>query len=510
MSELLTQQEAKALTEADFAYIFGKDFTFKTKPMVHQFASIVWAMDRDCGLFLHDIGTGKTLSALYTVEMWKCKKILVICPNSVRKTWMDQIKEHTDCSYVVLEGGAKERSELMEDSKSKFHIINYEGLKCLFAKKAPVIKKGEQTGSKYVPDHDRIVRMEYDCIVWDECHHAAGSGTSLQSQISYHLGRYARKRLMLTGTPISRDIRDFFWEFKILDDGVCLGESEFEFLHTYLNRVQIKTKSHTFFDWFPKKGASQQIIQKIAPSTIRYDVSECFDLPELIFESRHVQCTMEQRKLLRAAIEGLKVEIESGRLNVKNILNFENLANPTIKLAQIGSGIVLNEGQATHLKDNPKVDEVIDIIQSEVSGKCVVFHNFVEVGRVIEERLRKLNIKFRSLRGEIKDKLKQIDDFQKKEDVKVLVAHPLSGGEGLNFQVANVAIFVDWVGMGSILRDQCIGRIHRKGQAKPCVIIDVLLSDAESGKFTVDEKLHESVSVKCDVAKVLLDWIRDY
>lgn len=509
MDSLLTQQQAKSLEEADFAYIFGDIHKFKTKPRLHQCASILWAMDRDCGLFLHDIGTGKTLSALYTIQVWKCRKVLVICPNSVRNTWMEQITEHTDESFTVLEGEAKARCALMEESRARYHIVNYEGLKCLFAKKVPVLKKDNKPSSKYVPDHEKILKMEYDCVVWDEAHHV-GSSQTLQTDISYHLARFARKRLMLTGTPISRDIRDFFQEFKILDDGVCLGGSEFEFLHAYMTRVEIKTRTHKFFEWFPKKDAAKLVIEKIAPSTIRYDIAECCDLPELIMETRHVTMTAEQRDLLKAVVDKLKIEIASGKLNVKNILNFENIGNETIKLAQIGSGIVI-EPEKTHVLDsNPKLDELIDIIESEVAGKVVVFHNFVEVGRQIEERLRKLKIKFRSIRGEIKDKMKQIDDFRKNPDIKVMVAHPLSGGEGLNFQCANVAIFVDWIGMGSIMRDQCIGRIHRMGQKQPCVVIDLLLADPGTGRETVDQRIHSSVSTKCDISKAMLEWIRDY
>jgi len=509
MNELLTQQQVKSLEDADFAYIFGDAYNFKTKPRLHQYATILWAMDRECGLLLHDIGTGKTLSALYTIQVWKCRKVLVICPNSVRNTWMDQINEHTNEKFTVLEGESKHRCMLMEESQARYHIVNYEGLKCLFAKKVPVQKKGKKPSSKYVPDHEKILKMEYDCVVWDEAHHV-GSSQTLQTDVSYHLARFARKRLMLTGTPISRDIRNFFQEFKILDDGKCLGGSEFEFLHTYMNRVEIKTRAHRFFDWFPKKDASKMVIEKITPNTIRYDISECCDLPELIMETRHVTMTAEQSNLLKAVVAKLKIDIAFGKLTVKNVLNFENVGNETIKLAQIGSGIVIEPGKVHVLSSNPKLDELIDIIESEVAGKVVVFHNFVEVGRQIEERLRKHNIKFRSIRGEIKDKMKQIDDFRKNPDVKVMVAHPMSGGEGLNFQCANVAIFVDWIGMGSIQRDQCIGRIHRMGQKQPCVVIDLLLADPDTSKETVDQRIHASVSTKCDISKAMLEWIRDY
>ena len=91
----------KSLTKEDLLYLF-EDEEFQTPPMKHQLASLAFAIDgRDRVCFWHGIGTGKTLVALYTALLWGCKRIFVVCPNSVTKVWEDEIEKHTGLDFFA-------------------------------------------------------------------------------------------------------------------------------------------------------------------------------------------------------------------------------------------------------------------------------------------------------------------------------------------------------------------------------------------------------------------------
>jgi len=339
-------------------------------------------------------------------------------------------------------------------------------------------------------------------VLVSNCHRLK-SWEALQTQISYALSRHTSKRIMLSGTPVAKSIQDFWSELMILNDGKTLGDDQFVFLHTYMKRVEIVAKGRSFAEWYPKKGATQEIIEKVAQVAIRYDVSECADLPDLIEQKRVIPASEEQKKMSNAILKGLKVELEKGELDMKNVINKAS------KLAQISGGFFFDDNhEPVYLKSNPKADELVEMLTTEIQGKCIVYHNFVSTGRAIEERLRKAQIKFCSCRGEIKNKAKQIDDFQKDDRYRVMVAHPKSGGEGLNLQMANVIIFFEQIYSGSILRPQCIGRIWRSGQKETCVVVDFLLEGAK-GEVSIDEKIFDSAKTKKDLAQEILDWIRD-
>lgn len=465
---MITQRETKSLEREDFEYIF-KDYKFQTEPMIHQYASMLWARYVDYCMFLHAIGTGKTLASIYTTtHIWDCNRILVISPSTVTKTWMDEIEKHSRYSAVLMaEKDAAMKKAIVKNDFSKFHVINYEGLRSIYGKKIKVKEKGKIV-NKYAPDHNTIQTTPYDCIIADEFHRLKG-WESLQTLIVYYLARHCKKILMLSGTPLAKDIRDFWAELMVLDDGETLGSDQNQFLHTYMNPVEMTVHGRPHMEWYPKKGSVEEIVDKISAVAIRYDTTECFELPELIQKKIYVNMTPEQKKLTKTVIEETKLVI--------NDLTIEEINNKAMKLAQISSGFVQQGEKVTYLKSNPKLDELVKLLQTEITGKCIVYHNFVAVGQAIEERLRKANIKYRSVRGEIVDKSKQIDDFQKKDDVKVLVAHPQSGGEGLNLQMANVVIFVDQIYTGATGREQCIGRVWRKGQGEICVIIDLMSID---------------------------------
>lgn len=504
--ELISQSDAKRLTRDDFRFIF-EGTKLKTEPMVHQYASMLWSLYRDRVIFFHAIGTGKTLAALYTNLLWKVKRTLVVCPCSVVKTWIDEIEKHTDLGHTVLTGPAEERRAMMEESKSPIHIVNYEGLKLVYGKRVPRKPAqhqdpDERMPTRWVADKELIERCSYDSLVFDECHHLK-NWDSIQTTIAHFLARQVQKIILLTGTPMARDIRDFWAELMVLDNGATLGPNLFEFLHTYMNRVQFKVKNRHFYEWFPKKGSMETIVEKVAPVAIRYDTEECADLPEVIYERRYIEVTAEQRKLINVVMAGLKEDLKQLKLDRSKLLN------KAAKLAQIASGfMLLDNDQEMFLKSNPKMDELVGLLLIEIPGKCIVFHNFVAVGRMIEQALKKHNLKFRSLRGEIKNKLEQIDDFQKDPSVKVLVANSQSGGEGLNLQVANVIIYFDQI-WSPIARSQCDGRVVRTGQKQHCLIID-LLQSLSSKTQSIDERIHNSCRDKQDICENVLQYIRDY
>ena len=499
----MTQSEVKSLLREDFEYIFEK-YNFKTEPMEHQYASMLWARYMNYCMFLHAIGTGKTLASLYTVtHMWDCDRVLVISPTSVIKTWLDEISGHTNLCGTVLEGSAADKKAIQKNDFGKFHIINYEGLKAIYGKKEQ-FKEGrgnkEKLVNKYVPDFQAINTTPYDCLICDECHRLKG-WESLQTRIVYELGRHCKKILMLTGTPIAKDIRDFWAELKVLDDGATLGSDQNEFLHTYMNPVEMKINNRSHMEWYPKKGSVDQIVELVGTVAIRYDSSECFELPELIYKKVYVDMTDEQKRLTKSVIEETKVVLDT--ITVDEIVNKAN------KLAQISSGFVqVGKDEYEYLKSNPKMEEMINMLHTEIAGKCIIYHNYIGVAHAIEDRLRKAKIKFRAVRGEIVNKRKQIDDFQNDPSIKVLLAHPQSGGEGLNLQMANVIIFFDQIYTGATSREQCIGRVYRKGQEETCVIVDLMSVD-KNMDICIDDRIHGVAMDKKQLANYVLDWIRD-
>ena len=509
----------KSLTKTDLDNWFS-EIKFKTKPYQHQLASIAFTLgeNRSNVMFIHDIGVGKTLTALYLLQCWNITgKTLVICPKSVFKTWKDEIEKHTDFSYIVLKGSRENRWQSLITNHADIWIINYEGLKLIGADRKRFGKK-----SKHVPNEAYSKSLGFECVIIDESHHLRDS-ESTQTQITYHLSKWSRYSILMTGTPIGRAITDMFGQFLVLDSGRTFGTNYFYFLKHYFfkysrfdfkwtpKRVcqicgELYTKKHEHlithnidFEQYRKKygreETSEDVILKIVnENSIRYSREECQDLPQRVYEIREVDLTSEQRKMTDKIIAGLDIKELKGKK-----INYH-----LQKVIQVANGFLLKENNVIYdFLPNPKLDEFEKLIE-ELDEKFIVYHQFVYEAELLSSKLKAKNINHEIINGTVKNKEEHLNRFIKDDNCRGLVAHPKTCGEGINIQCASITIFYDNGFIGTVLRSQAEGRTFRTGQKKSCVFIDII------ARNSIDEILYNSLKNKIDYTKSVLDYLQDY
>ena len=448
----------KQLSRQDLESIF-QSISFRTKPYLHQLAFLAWASSHSRVMCWLDVGTGKSLCALYLAALWKCSRLFIVCPNSVLSSWAEQISLHTTFSYEILKGSTLERQKKLQQSISDVLLINYEGLKHLFGKKIIT----EHGRGKYVVDWQKRLPKNINCLIFDELHHLK-TPNAISSKIALSLSKSAPHIIGLTGTPI-KDLQDLFSQYLILDLGKTLGTHFYSFLNQWFNKGQ--------YQWYPKSGAREELLSRIEPITMRYARSECIELPGRVDESRIVNPSKEQKELLKKAIDGLIALQQEKKLSAFVI------KNRLLDLTRIAGGFYKNAiGDIRHLRKNPKLDALVSFLCFEASEnqQVVIFAHFVEENRLIERRLKKEGFSVSCLRGEITDKAENIEDFTSNK-TQILVANPRCGGEGLNLHNASTCVFYSFAYEGAVSREQAEGRIFRAGQTKCCLFIDLLMDE---------------------------------
>jgi len=489
------------------------DYKFKTKPYKHQLASISFAIceQKSKLMLLHGIGTGKTLTALYLTDIWNPKgRILIISPNSVIPSWKEEIKKHTDFSYTVLKGSKNDRMKKLVTCKTDIFIINYEGLKTISCDN----EKGKNIINPAYPRN-----YGFEVVIADECHRFKNV-KALQTKIAYYFTERARRVILMTGTPIAHSAKDIFGQFYVMDNGAVFGNNEYYFLKHFYNKSKwgydyipkgicqicgemysgkkehLKKHNTDIINYrkkFPKEITSENTIMEIVGKhSIRYKREECLDLPNKIFEIKYVDITAKQFSMMDKIISGLNIEELKGK----------NIEYHLQKILQITSGFLLSDKKNTYeFEINPKLNELKTLIDT-VEGKVIIYHQFIHEYILISEMLKKQKINFSALNGKTKDKESEINKF-KSTSCNVLLAHPKSGGEGLNLQCAQTIIFFSNGFIGNILREQAEGRIHRAGQTKSCLYIDIVAKD------TIDEILFDSLKNKKQYTKTLLTFLKN-
>jgi SNF2 family DNA or RNA helicase len=115
--------------------------------------------------------------------------------------------------------------------------------------------------------------------------------------------------------------------------------------------------------------------------------------------------------------------------------------------------------------------------------------------------LEKKGIRYSLIMGGVKDRDKQVEQFQKDPDVPVFVGQIATAGLGITLTAASTMVFysLDY-SMSNF--EQTKARIHRMGQKNNCTYIYLM------AKGTVDEKVLAALKNKADLAKTLVDDYR--
>jgi SNF2 family DNA or RNA helicase len=473
---LPTSEQIKAMDRQDVQDILAS-VKFRTEPLDHQKRCLLWALDRKRVAYWLDVGTGKTLLALYTMTLWERKRTLIVCPNPVVQTWADEISKHTTASYVKLVGTAAERMRRLKEDHN-FYIINYEGLRVLW---------GTKRGKHFQMNFDLLQHTPFDSLIIDECHRTKNS-KSYTAKCCREVSRRVSHCIVMTGTPLTKDQRDLWSEMSVMDLGRALGNNYWTFVRRYF-----KPRG---YDWVLRKGALEEILKLLAPSTIRFERQECFDLPERVYETRLIEMSDEQKKLTDAIVSGVQLDD-----------NFDGAAilQCGMKMAQVAGGLLINNNNEVRLlKPNPKLDALAGIVE-EISGKFIVYHHFVVEGELIENLFRRIGVSYQAVRGGIAHQPERIQEFRTNPNVQALVAHPACGGEGINLYEANTIIFYS-NSYNLVHRVQAEGRIYRLGQTKKCLYIDLIADDGTGD--SIDMRILHSLQQKADAAQTVLDYIR--
>jgi SWI/SNF-related matrix-associated actin-dependent regulator of chromatin subfamily A-like protein 1 len=133
---------------------------------------------------------------------------LIVCPNTIKPMWGEEIERFTDLPYAIFGSGRKARRLAFQSLRATFYIINYEAVAAELASLKALL---------------RFKRM---ALVLDESHRIKTPEAQITKSI-HALRTFAARRYIMTGTPVANKPEDLWTQYFFLDDGEALG-SRFE------------------------------------------------------------------------------------------------------------------------------------------------------------------------------------------------------------------------------------------------------------------------------------------
>ena len=266
-------------------------FKYKTPPRDHQKRALEKIYDLDnCGMFM-DVGTGKSWTAISIVGRRWCEGkidcVLLVAKNGVHAQWVEeQIPAHMSESvkwkawvWDKSKKGERKFEELMAFDGLKIFAINIDAI---------ITPAGEFRIIQFLKAANGKAMM-----IVDESQDIKNiSANRTKAAIRY--GNICKYRLIMTGTPIAKDVVDMFSQFKFLDERI-LGH---RYLSTFKGRYCIFRQT----DFGPVVIGHQNIEElyhKVDPHIFRITSEEALDLPPKVYVQRPFTLSNEQNKLIK-------------------------------------------------------------------------------------------------------------------------------------------------------------------------------------------------------------------
>jgi SNF2 family DNA or RNA helicase len=422
------------------------------QPFIHQRETAEFLTLNPRSFCLNDMGTGKTMSALWAYDYLHFHEglegaMLVIGPlSTLERTWGDEVwKNFPHLNYTVLHGPKKR--QLLELKGTDVFIINHDGIKSkeMSDALAALVKSG---------------RISVVCV--DELAVARNSGTERWKALR-KISRDAQYLWGMTGTPIPNEPTDAFAQIKLINPTNV----------TYFNAFRDATmRQISKFKWVQRENALEYVYSVMQPS-IRFNRKDCIDLPPTTYVTRECELTADQKRMYKEMLNKFKAEHEAGQITALNE------AVKIGKLVQIVCGVAYGDAGDVVVPSQHRLETLAEIVE-EAGAKVIVFVPYRGALEHVAAHMRGLGYSTEVVHGGVSkaDRDRIFGDFQKSRNPRVIVAQPATMSHGLTLTAANTIVWFAPITSNEVY-EQANARIVRPGQKFNTLIAHLEGSDVE-------------------------------
>ncbi|KAF3981865.1 MAG: DEAD/DEAH box helicase [Methylococcales symbiont of Hymedesmia sp. n. MRB-2018] len=409
----------------------------KVRLFSYQTEGVAFLASRGRALLADDIGLGKTLQAI-SAASWLAdhagvKKVLVVCPPSLKHQWAREIEKFTNRKVQIIQGAIENR-QVQYRADTLFYIVNYE----LILRDLSVISE----------------TLKPDLLILDEAQRIKNWRTKIASTVKLIPSRYV---FVLTGTPLENRIEDLYsllqvvdvrvlgplWrcllDFHVTDEtGKVIGYRNLSELRRRISSVMLRRNRTLVGDQLPQR------------------TEVCLDIPMTkVQQEIHGSAMSSAGQLANIAKRRALTPSESNRL-MASLQQARMACNAAGLVDKITIG-------------SPKLDELSRLLEElclQSNRKVVIFSQWVMMTQMVESLVKSLALGCVHLHGGVAKQKREalMDEFQNNDAIQVFISTD-GGAVGLNLVAASALINLDMPWNPAIL-DQRIARIHRLGQQK--------------------------------------------
>ncbi len=440
-------------------------------PLNHQKEAIEKLLKNNRFILADDMGLGKTTSVVISALETEVKKILVICPASLKINWMREFQLYTNREIFICEG--KKYS-----TESDIVIMNYDIVKNFYDTKSP--------------ETSPIIQSNFDLIVIDEAHYISNT-TAIRTKLINSFAKKSKRLWLLSGTPMTSRPINYFNLLSLIDSPVA--QNWMAYVIRYCEGYQFRVGGNKKV--WNTNGASnlEELRDRTSRQVLRRLKTEVLDLPEKIINPVYLRLkSREYEDLMGDYYNWYESKDDSTR----------SLTVQFTKIMKVRQVIA-----------NEKVESTIELAENilEQGKKVIIFTNFTEVLQRIHSHFGKKSV---YLDGSCSKSSRQhsIDEFQNNDKIKIFVGNLKAAGAGITLTASEVVIMND---LSFVPSDhaQAEDRAYRYGQKNNVLVyypifentIEGIVYDILSHKKNIIDVVMGDTVDKTDVVQEIMSRI---
>lgn len=424
-------------------------------PLPHQKEAIEKLVGSKRYILADDMGLGKTTSTIIAALETGVKKILIICPASLKINWQREIENYSNKSIFIAEG--KKFS-----TEHDFVIVNYDILKNFHDKDPRNVDKSE------------LIKGNFDLVILDEAH-MVSNPQAQRTKIINHYVKNIKRVWLLTGTPMTSRPMNYYNLLHIIESPVAQNWKAYAI--RYCKGYQFNAGGRKVWN---VTGASnlEELRERTSGQILRRLKEDVLDLPDKIISPVYLRINSQEYKNL----------IGEYREWFRN--NSEESSSLTVQFSKLM--------QVRKLIANEKVKQTIDFAENIIDQgkKVIIFTNFTDTLQSIYQHFGKSAV---YLDGSCSNSTRQqaVDQFQNEDKIKVFVGNLKAAGVGLTLTAAEVVIMND-LSFVPAEHSQAEDRAYRFGQKSNVLVYYPIFEN------TIEKNIYEVLNKKKRVISTVL------
>ena len=468
-----TAQRSQRLAELYPKGRLGK--LLHTKLYPYQAEGALFAARAGRALIADDMGLGKTVQAIAAAELlarhFGVRRVLVVCPTSLKQQWQREIARFARRQAQVLQGLRPQRQGQWA-AEAFCKIVNYETL---------------------VRDLDQALDWAPELLIVDEAQRVKNWDT----QAARALKRLAEPAqcphvLVLTGTPLENRLEELISIVQVVDQ------------HRLGPTWKLRQRHQVLDDTGRISGYREldQLGATLAPIMLRRRKSEVLtQLPERVDKTLFVALTAEQRARHEenAAIVSRIVQRwrQTGYLSD---LDQKRLQAALARMRMVCNSTWLLDHETDHGDKAGELLTLLDELFEQPDAKAVVFSQWLGTHEVLIKHLAARGWGHVFFHGSVPAEQRGalVDRFHQDPACRLFLSTD-AGSTGLNLQhAAAVVVNMDLPWNPAVL-EQRIGRVHRIGQGRSVQVINLV------AEASIEERLLGLLAFKKSLFAGVLD-----